>query len=121
MIREGLAGQKDISKLEDIKKAMVARKSKIDYTIYQLPPNLSLHESYWDEKQIKRGNYLAVYKGEITSECINIALEKLFETFNMNHPIDYPSRSMSVGDVVKLDGDYYLCAPMGWQKLDDFK
>jgi hypothetical protein len=27
-------------------------------------------------------------------------------------------RSMSVGDVVRRDADYYICAVIGWDELD---
>ncbi len=46
-------------------------------------------------------------------------LEAIFHTFNMNHPADYHQRSLSVGDVVTLDGERsFLCDVTGWKRLD---
>ena len=45
-------------------------------------------------------------------------LETMFYNLNIRHPQDYHNRSLSVGDVITLNGDRsYLCAPLGWQKL----
>ena len=45
------------------------------------------------------------------------ALDILFEIFNLNHPEDYHGRSMSVSDVVELDGVRYYCDSMDWVKV----
>ncbi len=46
-------------------------------------------------------------------------LERVFHTFNVNHPSDYRHRSFSVGDVVTLDSKCsYICAPIGWQPVN---
>ena len=29
--------------------------------------------------------------------------------------------SLSTGDVVEVDGDYFLCEPAGWRQIDDIK
>jgi hypothetical protein len=43
-------------------------------------------------------------------------LEMVFHIFNVNHPADYRHRSLSVGDVVRVDSNRsYICAPIGWQ------
>jgi hypothetical protein len=60
------------------------------------------------------------YVGEIDGFSINIALETLFEKFNIDHPKDYTERSMSVGDVVVLNGVAYECASVGWKRLGSF-
>lgn len=44
-------------------------------------------------------------------------LEKIYERFNINHPIDYKSRSLSIGDIVKLKDDYYYVKSIGFEKL----
>jgi len=45
-------------------------------------------------------------------------LEELFEEFNINHPAGFKSYSMSVGDMVNLDGRLYHCAPVGWTRVN---
>jgi hypothetical protein len=84
----------------------------------------------------KEGNALELaYSGEVeapkrydlhvladeypNSERIDkIVCEVLFERFNIDHPVDYHNRSMSVGDVVILDGNRaYTCAGFGFNPI----
>jgi hypothetical protein len=62
------------------------------------------------------GNFRLAYEGRV---AIGNPLEALFEMFNLNHPADYQGRSLSVGDLVRLDIDgrsyYYSCEPAGWK------
>lgn len=44
-------------------------------------------------------------------------LEHVFEVFNLNHPKGYVGRSLSVGDVVSMEGRYYLCAALGFTEV----
>ena len=44
--------------------------------------------------------------------------EELFEEFNINHPAGFRSYSMSVGDIVYLDGRIYWCAPVGFERVN---
>lgn len=44
-------------------------------------------------------------------------LDLLFTTFNVAHPEGYHGRSMSVSDVVELDGVKYFCDSFGWVKI----
>ena len=60
--------------------------------------------------------------GTLESDFIAAANE-LFEMFNVNHPIDYCNRSMSVGDVLVLtnsDGIVLALAvaPVGFVEID---
>ena len=49
----------------------------------------------------------------------NSILEKFFALYNCDdRPNPKTSRSMSVGDVVKLDGQFYLCAPFGFTQVE---
>ena len=45
-------------------------------------------------------------------------LECLFETFNNNKPSDYKRRSMSVSDVVVVNGRAFYCDKFGWKEVD---
>lgn len=60
-------------------------------------------------------NYFdAIYKDcDMTED-----LEEIFEIFNIGHPETYCGRSLSSGDVVQINKDYYLCLPIGWKKLE---
>lgn len=66
--------------------------------------------------------YMCVFKGSIKVESLpkseeehaDFILEKVFSIFNTTHPAGYCGRSLSVGDVVGLNGKFYLCAPVGF-------
>ena len=46
-------------------------------------------------------DYIMVYSGKTKDRlCNNRILEMLFEKFNINHPDDYYSESMSVSDII---------------------
>lgn len=60
-------------------------------------------------------NYFdAIYKASDMTED----LEEIFEIFNIHHPETYCGRSLSSGDVVQINKEYYLCLPIGWKKLE---
>lgn len=47
-----------------------------------------------------------------------VFLEILFEAFNRgNYPEDYKGHSMSVADIVSIDGRLWLCDSIGWTQL----
>lgn len=47
-----------------------------------------------------------------------VFLEILFEAFNRgNYPDDYKGHSMSVADIVSIDGRLWLCDSIGWTQL----
>ena len=64
-------------------------------------------------------DYEVVYSGEIDDYSIEYTLEKLFEIFNIYHPEDFTGRSMSVSDVVELNGEYYYCDHISFKKITD--
>lgn len=46
-------------------------------------------------------------------------LEGLFEEFNCgDYPEDYKGHSMSVGDVVEINGVAYICASFGFHRIE---
>ena len=98
------------------------------YQIYQLDiKNEIVRESHkiyesWDflEKYCSGFDfslYQKIYEGE--EEGINDfdILEKLFVKFNTNHPQDFTGHSMSVSDVVILNGKKYYCDSIGWKEI----
>ena len=62
-------------------------------------------------------DYKVVYEGELDYPEIPNALEELFDIFNVRRPNDFEGRSMSVSDIVEVDGDNYYCDAVGWVKL----
>lgn len=99
------------------------------YTIYQIPsvrrgtPE-DIYRKYcfsplrWiDEVNLK--NYIQVYSDEVEyNDTVEMFLEYLFTKFNLDHPVDFGGHSMSVSDVVKVDGKYYFCDSIGWKHIE---
>ena len=71
----------------------------------------------WCKDQINLDDYEVVYEGELECSEISEALEELFEIFNIRHPEDFKGRSLSVSDIVEVDGENYYCDAAGWVKL----
>lgn len=96
----------------------------VTYKIFQIKPYM-----------ISKFGYKALKYGEVTKEQIDLTnyeevycsviekndgtLEELFEIFNLRHPRAYFGRSMSVSDIVLLDGEYYYCDSVGWENVTD--
>ena len=62
-------------------------------------------------------DYETVYSGKITGTDTEMILEDLFYAFNMDHPSDFRGHSLSVSDVVALDGELWYCDSFGWKKI----
>lgn len=77
-----------------------------------------------DNGGVNLDEYEAVYTGQIERFwAVDAALEDIFEDifvmFNLNRPADYRGRSMSVSDLVVLEGiGTYYCDSVGFQKID---
>lgn len=91
---------------------------------YSLPTVKNSHKMFasWDilikyEGGFDIKDYKEVYSGEIEGVSEKIILEELFEQFNLRHPEDFHGHSMSVSDVVVLNGTMYYCDSIGWKKL----
>lgn len=78
------------------------------------------------QEQVPAEYYLAAFKGTI--ECpahlpedreqrTYRLLEHVFTVFNTKLPAGYCGRSLSVGDVVKLENKHYLCAGCGFKEI----
>lgn len=108
---------------------------KVHITIFQAPfvslMDLGLYMKMHDpsqpfQKTVPVEYYLAVYDGEIecpkslpedkTQRTYTI-LEEVFSIFNTKLPAGYCSRSLSVGDVVQLEGLHYLCTAIGFRPI----
>jgi hypothetical protein len=96
------------------------RKTMKKYAIYQVKEEKARDYGFcrlsniikWYGK-VDKSNYDKVYESE--TEC---TLEGLFEKFNTSKPSDFKGRSLSISDVVILDGVAYYCDAFGWEKID---
>ena len=66
------------------------------------------------------GPYECTYEGEIPFDGDPMrSLEDLFRIFNIEHPADFRSHSLSVGDRIVLGGEAtFECASFGWDRAD---
>lgn len=91
----------------------------MDIKIYQLSGDFALETifSYMSSYTPDFIKYQLVYEEETEEEAeIDALLEQLFHRFNQDPPTGYRGTSMSVGDVVVVDGNAYLCRPFGFEK-----
>ena len=89
------------------------------YKIYQLLPTYHnlLFEKY-DNTEFNIENYKQVYDGNIDAEENVIeTLEKIYLMFNLSKPNDFHGHSLSISDVVELDGEKYYVERFGWKKV----
>lgn len=111
----------------------MSENSKVKITIWQAPYAslrehglLEMHDPRGEITEIPAEYYLPVFTGEIdfpektpygNEQRRQYLLEKIFAMFNLRHPEGYCSRSLSVGDVVELEGQHYLCAAFGFRRI----
>lgn len=74
---------------------------------------------------VERANYDLIYTGELTATGdTGQRLESLYEQFNIHHPADYHSPSLSVSDIiaVKQSGvlSCHYCDRIGFQEIPGF-
>lgn len=74
------------------------------------------------ENDFDLNRYNMVYEGQIDTletkvDTIDI-LDHLYRRFNTIKPTDFKGHSLSVSDIVVIDGTYYYCDSFGWQKLN---
>lgn len=102
------------------------------FAIYQVkddnPDRLRFMNMDWLESQglaPDRSNYDLIYTGELAAQGESARqLEALYEQFNLRHPADYHSPSLSVSDIVALKQDgmvsFHYCDSIGFRQLDGF-
>ena len=102
------------------------------FAIYQVrdedPERLRFMNLDWLESKgitPARANYDLIYTGELTAGGGTLRqLEALYEQFNIRHPADYHSPSLSVSDIVALKQDgmvsYHYCDRIGFTQRDGF-
>ena len=92
---------------------------KMEYVIYMCPASIDYCFMGFDfamKHNFSMTDYVSVWRGTVESKTVNGALEELFRIFNIDRPEQYYGRSLSVSDVVLLDGKYYYCDSFGWSE-----
>ena len=95
----------------------------MNYKIYQVDPHdcdYAFEWWSWAQDRFNFNDYELKYEGEIEVEDVNKTLEDLFTIFNINRPQDFKGHSLSVSDIVELDGKYYYCDNVGWTDITKY-
>lgn len=92
------------------------------YTIYQMPVSLwhKEHIFFDADTPVRLEDYCAIWEDKLpdSNHLDDIkALDFIFERFNLNQPNHYAGRSLTAGDIVQLNGSFYLCCSIGWHKI----
>lgn len=84
-------------------------------------PYLFMDYEFAKEHGFKLEDYEVVWQGGTPASTHQRALDNLFEEFNIRRPKDFKGHSMSVSDIVQIDGINYYCDPLGWTMIDKMK
>lgn len=95
------------------------------YQIMQMKnPNFLRYKYLTEKGGFDINNYTLVYEGE-TDEidgCEDyVALDYIFTLFNIKHPTDFKGHSLSVGDVVILNGTMWYCDSYDWVNVGEYE
>jgi len=101
---------------------------EMKYVIYQVEPDTCEYcFDWWDWAKDKFNfkDYKKVYEGTIDAPELGpvaeqAALDKLFVRFNVAHPEDFRGHSLSVSDVVEINGRYWYCDSHGWVDVREY-
>lgn len=72
------------------------------------------HVRHFKKFEINPAIYEKVFEGELGTND----LEELFRIFNTEHPVGYTGRSMSVSDIVVVNGKAYFCDTIGFKLVE---
>ena len=60
--------------------------------------------------------YLDDFVDEVPDDIYQ-ALDVIYNIFNVHHPEDFHGHSLSVSDIVKINGVNYYCDSWGWKEI----
>lgn len=69
--------------------------------------------------QLSLDDYKQVYEGEFeenTDSRLPIQ-EQIYLMFNITHPKDFKGHSLSMSDIISVDGKYYFCDSFGFREI----
>lgn len=74
------------------------------------------------KSRVDINNYEVKYEGDVdynieSEHDLNVVLERLYSKFNINRPEDFTGHSLSVSDVIELDGVNYYVDSFGFEKF----
>ena len=72
-----------------------------------------------EDFNMKDFGYELSYQGQIDSQDIESCKDDIYKMFNIDRPEDFTGRSLSVSDVIYIQGNYYYCDSFGWKTLEN--
>ncbi len=91
--------------------------------IYQIKDVGSVDYAYrdFDKNKFRFSDYQQVYEMDVDDDFYADILEQLFSLFNQydKRPKDFEGHSMSVSDIVVIDGKGYYCDAFAWSNMGD--
>ena len=102
------------------------------FAIYQVkrddPESIRFMNMDWlkeHEIPVSHDNYDLIYTAPLASQdSINAQLESLYKQFNLHHPADYHSASLSISDIVAIKQDgkvsFHYCDSVGFAEVPGF-
>ena len=84
-------------------------------------PYLFMDYEFAKDHNFKLEDYEVVWQGDTPSSTHTVALDKLFEEFNIRRPKDFKGHSLSVSDIIQINGINYYCEPAGWTTVNKMK
>ena len=89
--------------------------------IYQINTERAVKAAFLSYDALKRimhhepdgSDYDLVYEGDVGTENP----EEIYVIFNTSQPRDFTGRSLSVSDVVEIDGEFLFCDSIGFRKI----
>ena len=101
---------------------------EVNYKIYQLSDledkkqlKIAFKAFDWIKDDFSFSYYKKTYEGslEVDTDHTRAILDILFTKFNVNRPADFTGYSLSVSDIIEMDGKYWYCDFAGWKDITD--
>lgn len=98
----------------------------MEVTIYQLDiKNENAHTQMFcdfeEQQEFDFNDYEAVYAFALADKyTTDEVLESAFYIFNVQHPKNFKGHSLSVSDIVEIDGQFFYCQGIGWKDISTF-
>ena len=93
------------------------------YKIYQIKDIANCDYAFrdFDKNKFNMNDYELIYSSDFFSESFMSdmeILEDLYYLFNINIPIDFEGRSLSISDIVEINNTKYYCGHIGWEPIN---
>ncbi len=94
--------------------------------IYQLPMEKDM--AFCNMERFKKAGFrphesdyekVYTFEEDMPEDMVEFLIE-VYCRFNLNHPEDFRGHSLSVSDIISVDGVAYFCDSFGFEKIETF-